>query len=267
MTLIYQDRTEILKRMLFEVQNEVGLGRQEKAYHQACLLWLQEERIPFASKPPHRLMLGDDEAYVMYPDLVVWDSITVELKALPRRLGRGEVVQIFDYLKCRNERLGLLVNMGLDRVTDERFVYESPATQFGEDWTYWREAINGSDRELGIAVRDGLRFLYQAHGTGYGDEVFSRLILSALKRQGLNVSIRPTSKAYFRGIEVDQSPLDCLVVEDRLLIAYTALFDDLQFSAHRGLSYMRSLGLQWGLAVDFGKTKARMTGLRCRTNG
>jgi GxxExxY protein len=210
-------------------------------------------------------MLGNDEAYVLYPDLVVWDSITVELKALPRSLGRGEIVQLFDYLKCRDERLGLLVNMGLDRVTDQRFVYESPAAELIEDWSYWHDAIDGSDRELGIAVCEGIRFLYESHGTGYGDEVFSRLILSALTRQGLNVSTRPTSKAYFRGVEVDHSPLDCLVVEDRLVIVFTALFDDVQFSTRRGLSYMHSLGLQWGLAVDFGKTKARMTGLRCQT--
>jgi GxxExxY protein len=184
MTLIYQDRTEILKRMFFEVQNEVGLGRQEKAYHQACVLWLQGEQIPFASKPPHRLMLGSDEAYVLYPDLVVGDSITIEIKALPRRLGRGEIVQLFDYLKCRDERLGLLVNMGLDRVVDQRFVYDSPATELIEDWSYWHDAI-----------------------------------------------------------------------------------DDVQFSTRRGVSYMRSLGLLWGVAVDFGKTEARMTGLQDATVG
>jgi len=33
MALIYEDKTEILRRCFFDVQNEVGLGRQEEDYH------------------------------------------------------------------------------------------------------------------------------------------------------------------------------------------------------------------------------------------
>ena len=220
MALIYEDRTKILKGMFYEVQNEVGLGRHEEAYHRACVLWLQSNDIPFLSKPPHRLMLGSDEAYVLHPDLVLWDGITVELKAFPRRLGNGEVVQLFDYLKCRGDRLGLLVNMGSDRVEDQRFVYDAPQTQMIEDWTYWSGAIGDSDREIGMAVRKQLRLLYDTHGTGFGDEVFQRLILCAVTRLGFSVLVRPVSKAYFRGVEVHESALDCLVVEDRLVSSH-----------------------------------------------
>jgi hypothetical protein len=52
MNLIHEDKTRLLHGMLFELHNEVGWGRRE-------------------------------EAYVLYPDLVVWDRITVELKAVP----------------------------------------------------------------------------------------------------------------------------------------------------------------------------------------
>jgi hypothetical protein len=76
MGLVYEDRTRMLKKMFYEVQNEVGLGRQEEAYHQACVAWLNSESIPFKSKRPHPLMLGDHEAYSLHPDFVIWDSIT-----------------------------------------------------------------------------------------------------------------------------------------------------------------------------------------------
>lgn len=264
MALLYRDRTARLKQMFFEVQNEVGLGRHEEAYHRACVLWLQSHRMPFASKPPHRLMLGEDEAHVLYPDLVLWDSITVELKALPRVLGRGDAEQLFDYLRCRGDRLGILVNMGFDWVSDERFVYDPPTTQMIEDWSYWCDAIGGRDRELGVTVRDALRFLYQTHGTGYGAAVLERLMLCALWRTGLGITVRPTSKAHFHGVEVHESQLDCLLVDGRLLVAYSTLFDNVQFSINRGLSFMRALGLEWGIAVDFGKAVARVSGLRQR---
>ena len=124
-SLIYEEQTELLRRCFFEVQNEVGLGRQEEAYHRACKLWLEAHDIPHASKPPLRLMIEGQEAYTIHPDFVVWDSITVELKAVARKLNQGEFVQLFDYLKYRQDRVGLLVNMGLDRVHVERVAFDS----------------------------------------------------------------------------------------------------------------------------------------------
>lgn len=264
MALIYEDRTKLLKGMFFEVQNEVGLGRKEEAYHQACVMWLKSAGIPFVSKAPHRLMLGDHEAYALHPDFVLWDCITVELKALPRLLTAGDMVQLYDYLKCRGDRVGFLVNMGLDRVMDERVVYDAPTTKLVEDWQHWTGVIDGHERKLGADIREALGFLYQSHGTGYGLEVLERLVIGAIARQGLSVLTRPVSKAYFRRVEVDESPLDCLIVENQFVIVYTALFDNVQFSINRGLSYLRALGLEWGVAVDFGKHEARITGLRQR---
>lgn len=265
MSLIYEDKTEVLRRCFFDVHNEVGLGRREEAYHQACKLWFQEHGVPFASKPPHSLRLESQEAYVLVPDFVVWDQITVELKAVLRKVGQAEFVQIFDYLKCRQDRLGLLVNFGLDRVQVERLAYEPPGTALAEDWQYWASMIHDEERAVGLAVREALRAVYAAHGTGYGNEVLQRLVLCALSNRGLRVTVSPVSKSYYRGVEVDESPLDCVVVEDRVLLVVTALLDDNQSGLNRGLSYLKALGLRWGVAADFGKKDVQITGLRRRS--
>src|SRR5439155_2259284 len=145
-------------------------------------------------KFPHPLLLDGQEAYTLHPDFVVWDQITIELKAVLRRLGQAELVQLFDYLKCRQDRVGLLVNFGLDRVEIERFAYDPPETKVVEDWNYWAGKIEGEDREVGVVVRDALRTIYSAHGTGYGDEVLSRLVPSALRGRGLESMASPISK-------------------------------------------------------------------------
>jgi hypothetical protein len=80
-TLIYEEKTELLRRGLFDVQNEVGLGKDEEAYHQAYKMWLDSEGVPHRSKPPHNLELGGEMAHTLYPDFVAWDAITIELKA------------------------------------------------------------------------------------------------------------------------------------------------------------------------------------------
>jgi len=267
MGLIYEDKTQILRRCFFDVQNEVGLGRQEQAYHRACDIWLREYGVPFQYKPPHPIMLHGEVVHTLYPDLVAWDAITVELKAVPRSLNPSEFAQLFDYLKCRNDRLGLLVNMGLDRVSVERIVYDTPDYEFEEDWQYWTDHIEGADRETGLAIRDAVRTLFKAHGTGYSHEITQKLLLHELRRRGLACVPSPLAKSVFHGIVVDESPLDCLVVEGRIVLVYTVLFDTNSFNVNRGKSYMEAIGLRWGVAVDFGRTKVEIAGLRDTGNG
>ena len=156
MALVYEEFTKILRRCFFDVQNEVGLGRREQGYHDACLIWLQENSVPIQSKEAHHLRLDGQIAHSLYPDLVAWDAITIELKAVARKLATSEFVQLFDYLKCRADRLGLLVNMGLDRVHVERVVYEPPQYQLKEDWRYWNGRISGNVRDVGAAVQENV---------------------------------------------------------------------------------------------------------------
>jgi GxxExxY protein len=262
--MIYEEKTELLRGGLFDVQNEVGLGRREEAYHQAFLAWLEGAAIACRSKAPHPLMLDGEVAHTLYPDFVAWEAITIELKAIPRRLHEEELVQIFDYLKCRGDRLGLLVNMGLDRVYVQRFVYEAPQHQLIEHWDYWTGQIEGDARRIGSLVREAILAVYRAHGTGYGSEVTGKLLQCALSQRRLAICSAPTAPALYRGQRVDESSLDCLVIDNRLLLVYTALFDGNQFNVSRGLSYLRALGLEWGVAVNFGKKVLEIAGLHHR---
>jgi GxxExxY protein len=265
MTLVYEDKTKVLRKCFFDVQNEVGLGRREEDYHSACKIWLRDHQIPFTSKRPHPLWLHGQVAHTLFPDLVAWDSITVELKAVPRNPRTTEFVQLFDYLKCRGDRLGLLVNMGLDRVHVERVVYEQVETTLEEDWSYWSGRISGSVRDAGMVACQALRAIYHEHKTGYGEDVVQRLIPFALQASGLRVNIRPVTPAQYHGVELHRSPLDCLVIEDCILLTFTSLFENLEFALNRGKSYLKALSLDWGIAANFGKTKAEFTGLGQQT--
>jgi GxxExxY protein len=264
MSLIYEDQTKVLRRCFFDVHNEVGLGRHEEGYHQACRIWLEENQIPVRSKPPHELLLRGEVAHKLFPDLVAWDAITIELKAVPRKMASSEFVQLFDYLKCRGDRLGLLVNMGLDRVHVERIVYELPKYELKEDWQHWARDITGHAREVGAELRVSLRSIYDGHATGYGEETIRKLVMYSLKQHRLSHVLAPLSKTFFRGRVVDECPLDCLVVEGCILMVFTALFDSNQFNISRGMSYMKALDLEWGIAVNFGRQIAEVTGLRIK---
>ena len=56
--------------------------------------------------------------------------------------------------------------------------------------------------------------------------------------------------------------MDCLLIEDSIVLVLTGLFDSNGFNIKRVQSYLRSLGLNWGIAVNFGKSEAQFTAVR-----
>jgi GxxExxY protein len=259
--MIYEDKSQILRGGLFEVQNEVGLGRSEELYHQAFREWLISNDIPYVSKLTHEIQLDGDVVHVLYPDFVAWDCITVEMKALGRRLRDEERVQIHNYLKRRGDKLGLLVNMGLDRVQVERIAYDAPAYLMAEDWNAWDRAISGEVRDTGHSLHQMIQSIFQQHHTGYGSEIVEKLVLFGLNKSKLPVVLNPSGVSHYRGNPLGESRLDCLVVNGQILVTLTALFDDNEFNIHRAQSFMTCLGLNWGLAINFGKKSLQINAL------
>jgi len=243
------------------VQNEVGLGKRELAYQRGCELWLEEHGVPYRAKPAHPVRLHGETAHTLFPDLVVWDTITVELKAARRKLRNSDLVQVLNYLKYRGDKLGMLANMGLTRVEVERVPYGQPEYSLEENWDYWTDKIPGRDREVGVEVREALRDIFNAHGVRYGEDVTVDLVASALRHRRPSSVVKPTSKAFYHGTLVDEAPLDCILVENRLVLVWSALFDRNGINIGRGRSYLRSLSKQWGIAANFGKTVLQLTGL------
>ncbi len=259
--MIYGEKTAIIRGGLFAVQNEVGLGRNEEIYHQAFCRWLDHSKIPYISKKAHHLMLGDEIAFTLYPDVVVWDCISIELKALSRHLQDDDRVQLFNYLKRRGDQLGLLVNMGLDRVHVERFVYETPDYSFVENWDTWDGCTSEQHNVVGQSLRQAMLSIFEKHQTGYGRYVVDNLMACALRRSKLSVLHNPSGQSMYRGGDLGSSPLDCMIVENELVVTYTALFDTNDFNIHRGLSFMKSLKIPFGLAINFGKRSLAINAL------
>jgi GxxExxY protein len=257
------EKTEQLIRGFFAVQNEVGLGRNEEAYQRAFEIWTHEQNLPIASKPPVQLLIQDRVAHTLYPDFVGWDEIVVELKALPRAIGPSETLQLFDYLRARRSRLGLIVNTGLDRVHVERRILDPVESILTEDFSYWTNHIGGSDRTIGIAIRNALHLVYAEHRTGYSLPITERLLLTALSLCQLDVTVRPIAPAMFHKQVVHESALECMVVAGKFVMTVTAHFESNEFAKSLGLSHMKTLSAPWGVAVNFGIKECQITALRC----
>ncbi len=262
MAFIYEEKTAVVRECLSKVHRDVGVGRHEKAYHRALEICFNDNDVPFLSKPQHSLYLDGKIVHVLIPDFVLWECITLELKAHRRRLQNSDFVQVFDYLKFRGDLLGLLVNLGLERVEMRRFAYRVPGYGIEENLQSLEDSFSNGDRKLGEEIRQVFLEIFELHGTGYGETISRDLILSALEHRRLDFIESPLAKAYYGDHVVDESPLDCIVVEGRFLVTYSALLEDNKFDVSRGVSCLKALDCKIGIAVNFGKKVLQLTGYR-----
>lgn len=131
--IIYKDESYQIVGACFEVYREKGCGFLEGVYQECLELELQWRGIPFVPKKPLALEYKGQRLRSTYePDLVCYDKIVVELKAVTA-LTDEHRAQVQNYLKATGFRLGLLVNFGhypkaqVERIVAERGRYENKA--------------------------------------------------------------------------------------------------------------------------------------------
>jgi GxxExxY protein len=122
--LIYKDEVFAIIGAAMEVHRILGHGFLEPVYQEAMEIESAERKIPFVSqqvlqiKYKHHILRKE---YIA--DMVCFEKIVVELKALDKLTGREES-QIINYLKATGYKAGVLINFGSHpKLEWKRFVY------------------------------------------------------------------------------------------------------------------------------------------------
>ena len=96
----------------FEVYNALGYGMAEEIYQQSLEIELSLRGIPYHPKRSLNVFYKDRLLDTIYcPDLVVWDAIVVELKAVSE-LAADHEAQLFNYMRIARRQVGYLLNFG-----------------------------------------------------------------------------------------------------------------------------------------------------------
>jgi GxxExxY protein len=119
--IIYKALSYKIIGLAMQVHTELGYGFLEKVYENSLMILLRENGIKAESQVPikvifHRQIVGD---YVA--DILVEDSIILELKA-QERISEVHKAQTLNYLKATGLKLALLLNFGRKRLESERLV-------------------------------------------------------------------------------------------------------------------------------------------------
>jgi len=115
-------RTYAIIGAAMEVHRLLGAGFLEPVYQEALEIELTKRSIPFLPQSAFRVTYKGHELEAYYkPDLVCFDEVVVELKAL-RQLSSVEEAQLLNYLKVTGLHIGLLLNFGSPSLEQRRFI-------------------------------------------------------------------------------------------------------------------------------------------------
>ncbi|WP_298862028.1 GxxExxY protein [uncultured Gimesia sp.] len=110
--ILFKKECYAIQGAAFEVYREMGCGFLEAVYQECLERELQSQNIPFISQPERELSYKGELLQQKYhPDLICFDSIIVELKAV-KEIASVHDAQILNYLKATKMKLGLLINFG-----------------------------------------------------------------------------------------------------------------------------------------------------------
>jgi len=107
----------------FEVHNVLGGGLAEEIYQESLEIELGLRAIPFRPKQQLRVFYKVRELRHRYiPDLIVFDSVVVELKALSD-LTQEHEGQLMNYMRITRSPIGYLINFGpMGKLQFKRFI-------------------------------------------------------------------------------------------------------------------------------------------------
>ena len=119
--MLHEEKTKAIIRCFYNVANAMGYGFLEKVYENALAVELIENGFNVKGQNGITVHYKSQKVGEYYADLIVDDSILLELKSV-ESLIEAHRSQLINYLKSSEIEVGLLMNFG-KTATFERFIF------------------------------------------------------------------------------------------------------------------------------------------------
>ena len=108
---LYKEETDRILSAFYEVYNSLGYGFLERVYQNALYQELKRRGFRCEAQKQIKVYFKGQEVGEYFADILVNNSIIIELKACDRICHEHEL-QLINYLKATDIELGLLLNFG-----------------------------------------------------------------------------------------------------------------------------------------------------------
>jgi len=114
--------TDLINGACIEVHKQLGAGFLEIVYKDALEYEFKQRKIFYEREKEYDVKYkGNVLKHKFYADMVVFDSIILEIKA-KEGMALEDMAQTINYLRCSGCKVGLIVNFGTSRVGIKRAV-------------------------------------------------------------------------------------------------------------------------------------------------
>ena len=117
----YKEVTETIIGCAYRVYNKMGYGFLESVYEKCLLIELHKSGLNTESQKPITVYYEGEIVGEFVADIIVDDSIIVELKSV-RRIIKAHEIQLVNYLVATGKPVGLILNFGERKVEIKRKV-------------------------------------------------------------------------------------------------------------------------------------------------
>jgi len=117
----YKNVTETIIGCAYRVYNKMGFGFLESVYEKCLLIELHKAGLDAESQKPITVYYDDEIVGEFVADIIVNDTIILELKSV-RRVVKAHEVQLVNYLVATGKPIGLILNFGESKVEVKRKV-------------------------------------------------------------------------------------------------------------------------------------------------
>ena len=117
----YREITEAIIGCAYRVYNKMGFGFLESVYEKCLLIELRKAGLDAESQKPITVYYEDEIVGEFVADIIVNDTIILELKSV-RRIIEAHEVQLVNYLVATGKPVGLILNFGEQKVEIKRKV-------------------------------------------------------------------------------------------------------------------------------------------------
>ena len=117
----YVDLTEAIIGCAYRVYNKMGFEFLESVYEKCLLIELHKAGLKAESQKPIIVLYDNDVVGEFVADIIVNDTIILELKSV-RKIIKAHEVQLVNYLVATGKPVGLIINFGERKVEIKRKV-------------------------------------------------------------------------------------------------------------------------------------------------
>jgi GxxExxY protein len=237
------------------VHNELGPGIDEIFYHELLSERLRLIGIEHKFKPRGTLIHRGRVADQFECDVLVENRLVIEAKVLKSKFPPDNTTQCICYLKFWRIPVALLFDFGKESLIQRRILNALSPTK-PLDLSRLLEEVPEfvTDGELAKVILESVGRIHAEYGLGYRDTTYRGLLAADLEGEGARCLTRPQATIRAQNRTLGATQCDCVVIENKAAALVVALKDQ-PTAADRSVlqTYLRHLGLDWGMLVNFGK--------------